>query len=591
MTSTRSIICLVVACAMVTFMLLMAPYHHTLARKSAQNNSRDLGKININLLSAGARAYFHGPQGSVKIGAKPKSAPNAWGTNVDAADPNEDLASGQSETAIAASASGRFVMVGFNDATAFLIKDSTDRRASVTGVSLSHDFGHTFKDLVGLPNPDPSHQWFGDPGVVSVGAGVSIIPVGPNTKGAPALKPIPPHPTQDFIISSLYLPLSSCSLPPGDSAIAVSVATVDTVTNEVTFTRPIRAATGGLFCAINPTAAFLDKPWISYDSTTRTVALSYTRFFLNPPFNGTGQIEMVRATLPTDPQALTEADFSTPIIVWPEEPNVSNQGSYITLRPGGDAYISWERNYVTNLFNGNPYIYEHVAEVEHGMFVPDEGMMGAPVILTMGQVNSCKPTDPGALCDEPGGVKSIDSELVAGYNRNGGVSGFPNDFPRIAFNKKKDRVVVEWNDSSRHPLGDIFLRELDHELTFKSGIQMVNDNDSNDADDFALHFMPAISVLENGSYASSWYDRRLFTSVGSAPVTNTDYFGEIRPTATTQTTDFRITTGASDWDDTASIIIPNFGDYTDNRAVGNTVYFIWSDGRVGVPQPFVDKRK
>jgi hypothetical protein len=52
----------------------------------------------------------------------------------------------------------------------------------------------------------------------------------------------------------------------------------------------------------------------------------------------------------------------------------------------------------------------------------------------------------------------------------------------------------------------------------------------------------------------------------------------------------RITTGSTDWAGTGSLIDPNFGDYTDNATDGTRTYFTWSDGRIGVPQPFVDSR-
>lgn len=35
---------------------------------------------------------------------------------------------------------------------------------------------------------------------------------------------------------------------------------------------------------------------------------------------------------------------------------------------------------------------------------------------------------------------------------------------------------------------------------------------------------------------------------------------------------------------------PNFGDYTDNASTGTRTYDTWTDGRLGVPQPFVDRR-
>ena len=50
----------------------------------------------------------------------------------------------------------------------------------------------------------------------------------------------------------------------------------------------------------------------------------------------------------------------------------------------------------------------------------------------------------------------------------------------------------------------------------------------------------------------------------------------------------RVTTVASDWNAVSSIIIPNFGDYTDNYVAGGTLFVAWSDGRPGVPQPFED---
>jgi hypothetical protein len=140
---------------------------------------------------------------------------------------------------------------------------------------------------------------------------------------------------------------------------------------------------------------------------------------------------------------------------------------------------------------------------------------------------------------------------------------------------------VVWNDASLHPLGDIWLRALPMDLALRGPIVMVNDDNSR-----ALHFLPAVSVRRDGSTSVSWYDRRL-----SGPdSTRTDYFGDIRPRPSTQSPDFRITTGSTDWLGTSAIVTPNFGDYTDNASSGNRTYYTWSDGRLGVPQPFVASR-
>ena len=93
-----------------------------------------------------------------------------------------------------------------------------------------------------------------------------------------------------------------------------------------------------------------------------------------------------------------------------------------------------------------------------------------------------------------------------------------------------------------------------------------------------------MSVRSNGHICTSWYDRRRFGPDSA----HTDYFGECRPSIGSNKADFQITTGATDWTNTSSLITPNFGDYTDNASAGTTTYYTWSDGRIGVPQPFTD---
>jgi hypothetical protein len=126
------------------------------------------------------------------------------------------------------------------------------------------------------------------------------------------------------------------------------------------------------------------------------------------------------------------------------------------------------------------------------------------------------------------------------------------------------------------------MRSMPMNLALTTPITKVNDDRS-----YALHFLPAVSVHADGSIATSWYDRRL---AGPASA-RTNYFGEVRTDPRATGRDFRITTGASDWTNTSSFIAPNFGDYTDNASSGSTTYYTWSDGRIGVPQPFVDHHR
>jgi len=501
--------------------------------------------VKTSLLSLGGRTWFEKPSASGdRGGAAPSSV--AFGSNVDANDPTRDLAAGQSETAIGAT--GNRVLAAWNDATAFFVQPTTLRTASGTGVGFSADGGHSFTDLVGLPNTDPTHQWAGDPSIVSVGDGVH------------------------FIVGSLFVPAGQpfCFSPTDKlvSKLAVAVATVSP-TNQVTFTNQIVAARGGNLCDFNdPNSAFLDKDFLSYDPGTRTLVMSYTKFFVNFPHSSNGQIEIVRAHVPADPATLAKTDFSPPVVVWPEEGNVVNQGAYPAVAPGGTTFVAWERNIESNLGNGDPYVYIHAARVQPNGTAPDIGGPNLPRILTTGQVNS----------NGLGGVRSMDTVVIAGYSR-----GLGQDFPRLAVDAPLGKVVAVWNDASLHPLGDIWLRALNYNLDISPStpIRKVNDDNS-----FALHFLPAVSVRASGALAVSWYDRRL----NGADSTRTDYFADVRATPAQNGADVRITTGATDWAGTSSLINPNFGDYTDNASSGEKTYFNWSDGRTGVPQPFVDSR-
>jgi hypothetical protein len=532
------------AVAVCAGIVLVAP----VSAVAALPNRPDPGRIDVSTLSSGGRAWFQGPQSAPERPLR-ATARIAFGSNVDANDPQRDLAAGQSETAIAAT--GSTVLAAWNNATGFLVAPSTDRRASLTGIGLSTDGARTFRDLIGLRNNTPNQQWFGDPTVVAIDA-------------------------HHFAIGSLYLPANQidCTAGPARLQAAVEILSIS-ATGAVSLGLPVVAADGGDVCPLlnddenddPPDTAFIDKEWLSYDAASRRLAMSYTRaFFGAGGQSGAGQVELVRARVPSNPSALSAAAWSAPIVVWPEEPDTVNTGAYVALAPGGDAYVSWERNVDSNLFNGDPYVYIHAARIRPGDNSPVVGGPGLPRVVSLGQRNS----------NGAGGVKSLDAVVIAGYNRGTGQ-----DFPRVAVNPALDKVLVVWNDASAHPLGDIWLRALPRNLNITGPISKVNDDNS-----FALHLFPAVSVRSDGSTSMSWYDRRIAGPNSST----TDYFGEIRATPTTSARDFRITTGSTDWTNTSSLITPNFGDYTDNASTGSTTYYTWSDGRLGIPQPFVDHR-
>jgi len=505
--------------------------------------------------SSGVRMWLNPPKLAPEPDPlAPGSRGPAFGSNVDANDPNHDLAAGQSETAIAAS--GNHVLVAWNDASALLAYlEPLDPLSSFTGVAYSGDGGRTFTDLIGLGNDNANQQWTGDPAIAAIDS-------------------------LHFVIASLYFPsaVANCKQGPVELTIGLQVATVTGGT--ISFSSPILPVNAGNLCGrhFGRGVSLLDKEFLSYDPLTRTLAMSYTRFYLDGRHSGNGQIEVVRGTVPSDPRALSETDFAKRVVIWDEEPycdfpelpseatqcGAINGGAYPAVAPNGDTYVVWERNWQSNLFGGDPFVYLHAALIPAGATAPSVGGNAAPFVFTTGQTDATP----------EGGVKSLSATQIVGYSRFIG-----NDFPRIAANPSTGQVVFVWNDASRHPLGDIFLRTATFGLGTMGPIQQVNDDNS-----FALHFLPAVSVGSDGSIRTSWYDRRL----SGADSALTDYFGEIRALAGTNAPDFRITTDSTDWTNTGSLINPNFGDYTDNSTTGTTTYYTWSDGRIGVPQPFVD---
>jgi len=218
--------------------------------------------------------------------------------------------------------------------------------------------------------------------------------------------------------------------------------------------------------------------WLPYNQASRTLAMSYTRLFFGyDGQSGDGQVDLVRAQVPEDPATLSATDWSKPVVLWPEEATVVNQGAYVSVASNGDAYVSWERNVNSNPPNGDPYVYIHVARVKPDDTTPDLGGPDAPRVVTTGQVNS----------NGRGGVTSLDTAATAGYFRTGGGQ----DYPRIAVDTKLKKVIVVWNDGSEHPLGDIWMRALPLNLKITGSIRRVNDDNS-----YALHFMPAVSISE-----------------------------------------------------------------------------------------------
>jgi len=160
-----------------------------------------------------------------------------------------------------------------------------------------------------------------------------------------------------------------------------------------------------------------------------------------------------------------------------------------------------------------------------------------------------------------------------------------NDFPRVAVSSRSGTISMVWNDTRQHATGDIFLQSFN--LGSLTPIQSEPVRINSRSDTGGWLFLPAVRNADgSGNLDISFYSR------SSANTALTDINASLRVDPRTTTTptrsDTRITTGSSDWNAVSSIIVPNFGDYTDNYFVGSTLYVAWSDGRLGFPQPFAD---
>lgn len=478
---------------------------------------------------------------SLSVGANP-----VFGNNADAANPAEDVSPakaqfyGQSETSIAAL--GSFVVEAWNDSTGFGTQcPAPQSKEELTGFGFSSDGGATFTDQGGVPNPACSttgYFTFGDPSV-------EVWRHGNNTY---------------FYISSLY---NNPFDPTAPSELAINACLASGTT--ISCGPPVVAAQGG--CSTTPKgtfcADFLDKEFLAIDANRARLYMSYTNFRGSTGI-GSGEIDLASCDIS---KPLAPVCSPSPVVVAPEDPLCESEGSYPAVDPqSGDVYVAWEFNWATNIF-----------------FPPCEA---TPTVNKLARIPH-NASGPSKTISVP--IVSMTAAMVPGYNR------FPaSDFPRIAVSNVSDRfgnsndeggtVSIVWNDARRVPTGDILLQSFAlGGLTKVQGAPIRLNSDTS----FAWKFLPA---LRNASSAGllnvSWYDRR----GQPGAVTNVWAARNVDPRTSSTPTNVRVTNATSDWSAVSSDIVPNFGDYTDNYVDGTTLYVAWSDGRMGLPQPFASKQ-
>ena len=535
--------------------------------------------------SSGAQMFCFGPQLQQRRTAHAAQVPAGAQAprNVDAARVSEDVsptgvaAQGQSEVSVGAV--GRYVAEAWNDATGFVSAcGAPSSKEELTGLGFSVNGGRSFTDLGGLPNPNcHKYVYVGDPSVVAYRVGGHDY----------------------FYISSLYDTLNGQGL----SKIALDACAVSGTAGTAVLRcgKPVTAAisTQCEKIQISPTrtarfCSFVDKEYLAIDPATGRLYVTYSDFqFTN---HGGDPVEMSVCDLGNSaggpgPAGGTPAapvcEHGTPpvpvtkklsvgkpyfTVARPDPRGCENEGSYpaVDIRTG-NVYVGYEYNWGSSLG-----------------FTPCEGA-STPVteVLTSTPVR-CLTLTTTAACPLPTRrtavpVVSMEGVTVPGYNR------FPaNDFPRVAVSDRYQTVSMVWNDARLHPYGDILLQSF-HTSSLRP-VQprpVVLDRPHH----AGLDFLPALrTATAAGLLDVSWYTRASVTTA-STGVTAALH---VSPLATAAPGNTMVTNVLSDWDSNSSLIVPNFGDYTDAAVsvtgsapyLGKTLYIAWSDGRLGIPQPF-----
>ncbi len=523
--------------------------------------------------SQGAQMFCFGPQStspssSSRTSATSSSSNPSFGSNVDAATLQEDVTPsgvqihGQSEVSVAAS--GPYVVEAWNDGTGFFAPcGSTQNKEELTGFGFSNDGGKTFTDLGGLPNADCANSIIaGDPSVESYTVGGSTY----------------------FFISSIFIPFF---VPENAMSVTACKVNGSGATATLACSQPIVAAISSQCETVDTSftfCSFLDKEFLSLDPVRGRLYMSYTEFFFSfVTFTETSTVELAVCDLssPANPTCHNGSDGSITgagapaapyFVVAPSDPaGCENEGAYPAVNPKtGDVYVAYEHNWFTNLFgcfNGTTVVSLPTQNVMN--YVPFS-------CLTLTPTSSCA----GPAATQAINITSLDAAFIPGYNR------FPmNDFPRVAVSGAAGTVSMVWNDARQHGTGDIFLQSFN--LVSLSLVQSspVRINSRNNTGGWL--FLPAVRQSgSNGNLNISFYSR----SSANTALTDVSAATKVNPRTTITPTknNTTVTTGPSDWNAVSSIIVPNFGDYTDNYFVGTTLYVAWSDGRLGLPQPFED---
>jgi hypothetical protein len=512
-------------------------------------------------VSSGAMMYCNGsqPHGNSSAASKSKSKKNSFGSNVDAANPTEDVTPngtqvyGQSETSVAAT--GRYVVEQWNDATSFFSPPcSPNYEDQGSGWGFSSNSGKSFTDEGGLPNTFCATSfWSGDPSVEVW-----------NTGG-----------TTYFYQSSLFETTTANVETCGAGSLCAAVTACTVSGNNISCN-----ATPVTLASVPGGTNFEDKDFMSIDPVHGVLYVDFTDF--EGPSGD--DIALWECNIGADPGLTSETDCNGPLYVASSN-GCENEGAYPAADLAtGDVYVAYEHNWATNLLEPACYtdpIQNRINYITSACTLPAATFPANP---------GCTGEDTYPLAFV--NINSLDAQCIPGYNRTlctTNPPSFPNDFPRIAVSDPAGTVSIVWNDTRYHPLGDILLQSFDLSSLFPTPVQSTPTRINSATG--GLHLFPAMrNVDAHGKLQITFYQR----ATGNTALT--DVYGAfgVSPLATKTPKNIKVTTGPSDWNAVSSDIIPNFGDYTDNYVIatksapytGQTLSVAWSDGRLGYPNPF-----
>src|SRR5438445_3835406 len=440
------------------------PKTTTASLSSKKQNNPFCSKLGKSMqASQAAQMFCNPPQSPGAAAAAAPTTSSSFGTNVDAATPQEDIspagvsAHGQSETSIAAA--GPYVVEAWNDATGFVSAcGAPANKEELTGFGFSADGGKTFRDLGGLPNNNCATSVYeGDPSVEAYTIGGSTY----------------------FYISSSFIPFN---VPENAMAITACQVIGSGSSASLQCGQPTVAAISSdcqvfyffSFCS------FLAKEFLALDSGRGRLYMSYTEFGPSAGFSGCVELAMCNLSNPMHPHCQNGASGSITgqgamappyFVVAPADQNFcENEGAYPAVDARtGDVYVAYEHDWFSSLFNCGNETAQNVMT-----FIPAY----------------CLTPTPTSFCGGPAASKAVNivsmsAALIPGYNR------FPmNDFPRIAVSNPAGTVSMVWNDARQRPTGDIFLQSFDLGTLASVANQPVRINGTRSAGGW--NFLPAV---------------------------------------------------------------------------------------------------